>query len=224
MRALLLVFVAASAGCLRSTQFQCATDADCGANGVCEAVKFCSFPDDACGGRRFGDSAGPYANQCTTASSMMPDAGNQMGSDSSTPPTDGSQSVGCPAGYNVVGTLPHKYKVLTVPNDWQTQVTACNATSPSSAYLFIPDDATELAAIDAIAGAQYWVGIDDLQTVNTFVNVKNLPQTFLPWDTGAGEPNNGPPPEQCVDAHKANNLIYTDKCSNKYPAVCECDP
>lgn len=227
MRAVILVTVIASAGCLRSTQFQCATNADCGANGTCEAVKFCSFPDPACGGNRFSDTAGPYANQCTS-NANMPDAGTGSGSDSGGGSDSGmtdAGSTGCPSGYDVVGTLPHKYKVIPGAQDWQTQVAACHATSVS-AYLIIPDDATELMAIDALTTTPgtYWIGVGDAATEGTYLNIKNMPQMFLPWDTAAGEPNNGPPEEDCVDAHKANNFFYTDKCSIKMAAVCECEP
>jgi hypothetical protein len=212
---LLLVF---AAGCLRSTQFQCATDADCGGGGVCEAVKFCSFADSSCDGRRFGDSAGPYSNECTSAANM-PDAGT--GSDSgSGGGSDSGGSVGCPAGYDVVGTLPHKYKVIMMTAAWMNQRDMCAATS-SAAYLAIPDDVAELTALDALA-TDYWIGIDDTLTEGTYLTVKGAPAPTLPWATG--EPNNGPPEEDCVSARSATNQIATDRCSDKRRAICECEP
>jgi hypothetical protein len=54
-------------GCLRSTAYTCETDGDCvfQGQGVCEDVGYCSFADDGCAsGRRFGEGAGPYADQC----------------------------------------------------------------------------------------------------------------------------------------------------------------
>jgi WD40-like Beta Propeller Repeat len=49
--------------CIRSGAFPCAADVECGPGGVCESVGFCSFADPACG-RRFGEAAGPFSNEC----------------------------------------------------------------------------------------------------------------------------------------------------------------
>ena len=63
-------------GCLPREQ-RCATDADCGPNGVCEGVGFCSFTDSSCtSGRRFGDLSGSYSQSCVGDQSM-PDGGNR---------------------------------------------------------------------------------------------------------------------------------------------------
>jgi hypothetical protein len=57
----------ALAGCLRTTEFRCAEDAQCGP-GVCEPVGYCSFDDPSCpGGRRFGGLSGAYSDQCLAA-------------------------------------------------------------------------------------------------------------------------------------------------------------
>jgi hypothetical protein len=59
------ILAIALAGCLRETTFECRTNTDCGAGARCEAVGFCSLPDDTCPtGFRFDDSAGPFADQC----------------------------------------------------------------------------------------------------------------------------------------------------------------
>jgi hypothetical protein len=61
----MLVIACALGGCLRKTEFACATDAECAPAGVCEAVRFCSFADTSCtSGRRFGTYSGDYADQC----------------------------------------------------------------------------------------------------------------------------------------------------------------
>ena len=66
MRAAWLVIVVAVGGCLRQTEFQCASDSEC-AGGSCStapnSVMYCSFSDPQCG-ERFGSQAGAYANQC----------------------------------------------------------------------------------------------------------------------------------------------------------------
>lgn len=62
---------AASTGCLRSTQYQCNTSAQCTSDGVqgrCETGGLCSFPDSRCeSGYRFGELAGAQSNQCVGA-------------------------------------------------------------------------------------------------------------------------------------------------------------
>jgi hypothetical protein len=57
--------IVCATGCLRTTQYRCATDTECGGGGTCESVGYCSFTDSSCAdGRRFGDLSGPYANTC----------------------------------------------------------------------------------------------------------------------------------------------------------------
>lgn len=51
--------------------FGCQESTQCGDGGVCEAVGYCSFPDDDCAsGRRFGELAGDFAGMC-----VLPDDG-----------------------------------------------------------------------------------------------------------------------------------------------------
>jgi hypothetical protein len=69
MRIILILIVAASAaGCLRTTQFHCGSNADCvkaGAQGTCESIGYCSFLDPSCAsGQRFGDLSGQYSQTC----------------------------------------------------------------------------------------------------------------------------------------------------------------
>ena len=66
MRHLLVLVLAISPlACLRSTQFTCASTAECGTDGVCEANSFCSFTDATCPmGRRYGELSGPFAGKC----------------------------------------------------------------------------------------------------------------------------------------------------------------
>lgn len=58
----------AASGCVRAGDFHCSSDADCvlgGAQGRCEVVTYCSFPDSDCaGGNRFGSQSGAFANTC----------------------------------------------------------------------------------------------------------------------------------------------------------------
>jgi hypothetical protein len=222
-----IVFVAlAAGGCLRTTQFQCANDSACGAQGVCESTGFCSFVDSDCeSGRRYGDSAGTMAGQCTTGGT-----GSDGGTiDTPITPIDGmpdsTTSVGCPSGYNLVaGAGTHLYKIVTTTDPWDTQQAACRATT-LSANLFVPDDAAELMALDAVAGvASYWIGVSDTQTEGTWLALpNNTAQTYLPWATG--QPESGNPTEDCVAVNSATHQFSDERCGNtNLPAICECVP
>ena len=209
-----LILLAITTGCLRQTQFHCETSDQCGAGGTCESVGYCSFLDADCG-HRFGPQAGTYANTCVGATDGGVDAKHDA-------PVDSSNH--CAGGYNAIsnGTAGHRYKLITTTDTWQVQHDAC--LGPFS-YLAIPDDATELAALDALAGsiALYWVGVDDIATEGTFLTVKNVPATFLPWQPPA--PDDAPPGEDCVEAITAVAMFNDDRCNNtQLAAICECDP
>lgn len=202
------------AGCLRATEYKCTTSDQCGAGGTCQASGYCSFADSSCG-QRYGAEAGPYANQCVGTS-----GGLDAGTDSAT--SDAANH--CPGSFAPIagGTPGHRYKAIATANNWQLQVNACLAES-TFAYLAIPDDAGELAALDTLAGASatYWVGIDDLMTEGTFLTVKNAPATFLPWDPPA--PDDAGPGEDCVEAITATAKFNDQRCTTQLPAICECE-
>ncbi|HEY5923923.1 MAG TPA: C-type lectin domain-containing protein [Kofleriaceae bacterium] len=214
---LLLVLIAGTAGCLRTTEFRCATSADCaGTGGVCEVTKYCSFADTDCpNGQRYGDYAGTYSNKCVGELPMID--GGMDDSLIDTPPG------GCPTTYATLPNAgPNVYKLTTGSAQWATQRDRCAA---DNAYLAIPDGMAELQAITtAGAAAKTWVGISDIQTEGTYRTVKNMPATYLPWNTGAGEPDDTMGGQDCVSAQMANPLIQTDKCGDTLPAVCECEP
>lgn len=211
--------LATSASCLRKTEFRCDTSTECGAGLTCESTGYCSFADSEC--QRYSESAGPLAGQCVGSTNT--DAGVDIDGAVS---TDGAMPdgpvAGCPAGYEEVGALPHRYRFLMNVENWETHRGACAATS-SSAYLAIPDDADELMQLAARAGGTFWVGVQDMDTEGTYVTVRNTPQTFLPW--AGGEPNNGGPGEgsDCVAANN-NSQFLDERCNTKYRAVCECEP
>jgi len=215
----LILVTAISAGCLRQTEFRCDTNAECGAAGRCEAEGFCSFFDGACSGtqQRFGESAGTFANQCVGGGG----SGDDGGVDS--PGTNDDGPAGCPSGYDPLAGAPgHLYKRVIVGDNWSGQHNSCVATAPGRAYLAIPDDAAELQALFTLAGvATSWVGINDLQTENTFVNVKGVPQIFLPW--ASGEPDDTQGGQDCVAAVSATQIV-TEKCNTVFAAICECEP
>ena len=219
MRALLLLV--ATTGCLRTTQFKCAQDSDCGAGGTCQpTTKYCSIADPTCGGQRYVDSAGPLANQCV---------GGGIGDGGIDAPIDGRMIDGgggghCPGAYMPITGQTHVYQLVTMAKNWSQQKTFCAATAPNFAYLAIPDDLTELTALDTLAGANpdYWVGISiDPNNNNNWLNVKGVMQMFLPWLNGAPSPGGN---RTCVEGITASAKIDNIACNTQLPAICECEP
>lgn len=214
------LLVAITTGCLRNTAFKCESDADCGASGACEAIGYCSFPNTACAdsGRSFSDSAGQnLPGTCVPAGDRPgPDAGVDAA-------IDGTIGATCPADYAAIAGSPHVYKrILAVT--WDEARIACKATS-MSAYLAVPDDATELLDLDTIAmTVPFWIGIDDVAQLHVFVTQKGVAAVFLPW-APPGVPDDGNPgkPRRCVNA-VSTTQIATDECNKSHVAVCECEP
>jgi hypothetical protein len=227
LRATLILFACgALAGCLRSTQFQCENDSACGAGGKCEASRFCSFADPGCAsGRVYGDSAGANAGKCTDENMQQVDAAVDS-------PTlidaRGDGPSNCPQDFTMLANAgPHVYKAITTADTWTAQQAACRQLSNNQAYLSVPDNIGELTATDALTGVgpSYWVGISDIQQEGVYKRVyDNAVQGYLPWDAAAGEPDDTMGGQDCVDSHTALHKIYTDKCTDQMPAVCECDP
>jgi hypothetical protein len=235
MRALAMcaVIAWASAGCLRSPEFRCQSDGECGPAGVCEPIGYCSSPNAACAGtgRSFGDSAGGLSNTCVPAGNPgpAPDAGVRIDAgvaidaaiDASVPidaAIDAAPVVPCP-GYAPIGGSLHLYKVFN-GDSWDRATRDCKLTG-TTAYLAIPDDAGELADIVSLATtSDVWVGIDDKQQNGTFVTQKGVVATFLPWDEGQPDQGGG---KDCVKT-VSSTKIATERCGNGRAVVCECEP
>lgn len=210
-------------GCLRSTEFHCSDSTQC-AGGTCQSVGFCSFEDSGCpSGQRFGESAGSYAGQCTDGSGPD-DAGMDMALDDAMVDAPDMMVMMCPASYAAVTGAPANrvYRLINTSANWDAQRAAC-AADGANAYLAIPDDATELMAINTLAPANvdYWIGVNDLMTEGTYVNVKGAAQTFLPWDNG--QPNNINNAD-CVEVHQNNRTWNDTTCmTTQSRAICECE-
>jgi hypothetical protein len=216
----------ATTGCLRSTEYQCSTNAACGANGQCETTGYCSILDSECAsGRRYSASAGQLAGGCVDDGSNPPADGGPIDMALTDAMPDTPAAVICPNGYVTLpgGQSGHMYRVVTTTASWSAQHAACQATS-ANAYLAIPDDANELAAMSTANGltANYWVGVSDIATENQWVTVKNTPQTFLPWTTGAPDDQN--PGEDCVEVIPALDQFNDARCNQNKRAICECSP
>jgi hypothetical protein len=227
MRAMLILFVLANAGCLRKTEFQCSDDNACGATGRCETTGYCSFIDNDCSsGRRYDNSAGTYAGQCTGGGTIG-DGGTVDSPPNATDggTTDTPSTAGCPAGYAALtgAQAGHLYKLLVIAENWATQEAACQATSASS-HLAVPDDLAELTALDALAASNYWLGITDAAVEGTWRNVLGATQTFLPWQPPAPDNAGGGQGEDCVEGLPTTHTINDRRCQDKLPTVCECVP
>jgi hypothetical protein len=98
--------------------------------------------------------------------------------------------------------------------------TACTAEG-ANVYLAIPDNMTELSALVTLAGADFWVGIDDITVEGAYKTVHGTTPTFLPW--APGEPDNGGN-QDCVEALAASTKLATLQCNTARIAVCECEP
>ncbi|MFN0249804.1 MAG: C-type lectin domain-containing protein [Kofleriaceae bacterium] len=207
-----MLVVAALGGCLRSTEFPCSDSTQCG-GGVCQPVGYCSFDDSGCpSGQRFGESAGTYAGQCVVGG--VNDAGVVDA------PVDTAAL--CPSSYAAVagGPTNRVYRAINVPATWGAQRTAC-AADGANAYLAIPDDAAELMAIDTLVNVgDYWIGVNDVATEGTYLNVKDEVQAFLPWD--ADQPNNTNNSD-CVEVDENNQMWNDTMCGTAQPAICECE-
>lgn len=219
-----IVLVASSAACLRKTEYHCSGNDQCTgqAGGTCEGSTYCSFTDATCdSGRRYGEFAGELANQCVGDQNPLIDSGidGRM--------IDAPQQSGCKAGYvAITGGGTHLYKAIGTAATWTTQRDAC-AADGTNVYLAIPNDVGELGGITTASGAALtWVGIDDITTEGAYVTVRGPAATYLPWDTGNNEPDNGGPAggQDCVSALMTSPLIQTDACGASAQAVCECEP
>jgi hypothetical protein len=110
----------------------------------------------------------------------------------------------------------HLYFKGTSTVAWLAAATGCRA--HQRAFLAVPDDAAELAALQALAAGTFWVGISDRLTEGTFVAETGGAPTFLSWKNG--EPD-AVGDQDCVEA--TATTISTDDCTGSRLFVCECE-
>jgi len=224
-RIFVFVAMATSAGCLKSTNFQCDTSAQCGAGGQCEGDGFCSFPSSSCAsGRAYGDNSGPNSGECVGGT----------GGDGGTEPVPGDMGgseplpSNCPAtGYDVLpnsGPRGRKYKLLDTPATWPTHRDFCAATDGT--FMAFPDGTNlanaqlELAALRVLAGDGAWVGVNDLTTEGSYRTSLNqaVSASTAGLITTMGNPN-------ATDCLVINTTTLDDAdCTTARKAVCECVP
>jgi len=225
MRSLLLFLaIASSAGCLRSTNFQCANDGECGAGGKCEGDKFCSFADSACaGGRRYGDNSGPNSGDCVGGGGPDMDNTGQEMMGGEPPP------MGCGANFVTLassGPRGHKYLVINTTGTWQVQRDACSA---MNSWLAFPDGANatdaqmELVAVNTAVGGNGlgWMGVNDILQegqYRTSLNTATSAVTNMLMNVGGGGSNG----KDCLASNAAD--MTDEDCDTLRKAVCECMP
>jgi hypothetical protein len=201
-----------------------------GTGGTCEITGFCSFSDSGCTeGRRYGDLAGKFSGPCVGDIPIDIDGGVDDA------PGDGTVADvpvnTCPTSYLAISGQTNRYRVIANQAAYATQKAAC-AADGANTYLAIPDNQTELTALLTAAGANAWVGIDDLANDDSYVTVKGaaFSSASLLWDSGSGEPNDNPVgggpagSGDCVAGFTSSQRLADDRCTNTRAAVCECDP
>lgn len=194
--------VCALVGCLRTTGYKCTSNEQCGTNGVCESVGYCSFPDSGCpSGRKFGDLAGDSAGRCV----------GTTGIDAAVDTPIDMMVVSCPAGYTA--SRAPSYRLVTMPDDWLAAEQDCE-NDGTGTHLAIFSDMAEYGVIDALTNANIWVGASDRTTEATWL-----------WVTGAaavdlGMGNNS----DCARYAGGGEGGLTDQsCDQALAYVCECD-
>lgn len=221
---LLIIAITASAGCLRSTTFQCENSAQCGSEGVCEPDRYCSFPSSDCASMRaYGDNSGPNSGECVGGGSGS-EAGMEM-------PLPGSEPVpmGCPGDFAALAAGSegnHRYKAFPAAT-WAAHRTTCSNLGTFIAY---PEGATQAAAqaeldgLRALSGDGTWLGINDITVEGAYVRtLDNMPvsaNTAALFNIGGnqGEKNS----QDCLIID--NTTIDDALCGDSRKAVCECVP
>jgi hypothetical protein len=169
----------------------------------------------ACGG-----DDGHSCSTCLFDAALILDATSDSPTTSDAPVTSG-----CPVSFMAIagGQGTHRYRLINATDEWSLQMGTCAAMS-DSAYLAVPDDAAELAAIATLSAASAsWVGISDTATEAAYLTVLGGAATYLPWDINQPD-DAGPQGEDCVMIQTSSSKLRDEKCNTKFRAVCECEP
>jgi hypothetical protein len=213
-----------TAGCLKKSAFNCADDTACGTGGVCEPdTGFCSVSSAGCdSGRVYSDTAGNgLAGQCVGGGTPNDGPNDPDGTPNDGTPPDVPTGPRCDGYADLAGaTAGHKYLFLTTPRNYSNSHNlGCLAVA--GAYLAIPNDPGELAAYETLtAGADAWVGFDDITTEDSFQDIFNNP--FNPATPGITIVDNKMQ-EDCA-LMISGTSVDISSCNTNAPAVCECEP
>jgi hypothetical protein len=186
------------AACRVEGTFACERDEQCGADGRCEPLGACSFPDPGCAdGRRFDELAtAPLAGTCVDV------------------------ALACPAGYTAaISGIGSRYRPVLEPVDWVTAQSRC-AADGAGTHLVVIESAAERDGLAGVLREDVWIGYSDRRIEGTFEWVTGSRSEFTAF--GGGQPNGGAD-EDCVQ-QKAQQQTWADEdCDLAFPYICECD-
>ena len=134
----------------------------------------------------------------------------------------------CPAGYVQLSmSHPHRYKVVDTLVTWATARDACAA---EGAYLAIPDNDEEAAAI--AVHDEGWIGLTDVAAEGMWVTVRGQFAPYLSW--APGEPDDDtteePTGQDCANLYGTMGTDFArfddTYCTmvRVHAYVCECEP
>jgi hypothetical protein len=193
-----VIAVLVLAACRIQDPFPCTLDEHCGSSGVCEAVGYCSFPDEACPyERRYDDLAGDdLGGQCV--------------------------DLGCSAGY--VATIPGSrslYRVVDQPVPWLDAQNDC-ANDGTGTHLVVIGSEPERSGVVGLIQDGVWIGFSDRAGEGTFRWVTRAASTFTAWANGQPDDSNGN--EDCTEQKRTMGATWSDQpCTELLAYVCECD-
>jgi hypothetical protein len=188
----------ALAACRIEDPFSCALDEHCGANGRCEPVGYCSFPDAACaGGRSYDELAGDdLAGTCVSLES-------------------------CPATY--ASTIPgtsSRYRVVGQGTAWTAAQDDC-ADDGSGTHLAVIGSEAERTGLAALLNGGFWIGFSDRVAEGTFRWVTREASQFTAWTSGQPDDLDGT--EDCVEQRRNGSTWQDQSCADLIAYICECD-
>lgn len=120
-------------------------------------------------------------------------------------------------GYTVDAATGGYYRISAVAKKWTDAQAECKADVTDATHLIVLSNAAEVTFVSSHLG---WVGLSDIATEGTFVNVTGETPDERPFANG--QPDNGGGNENCVQMNNPGKLD-DDQCGNTHKFVCECD-
>ncbi len=112
----------------------------------------------------------------------------------------------------------HCYILVLGGRNWSEANTACAGFGPTS-HLVTVTSAQEMALVDSVYGNfEVWAGGNDIAAEGTWTWTTGEPMTYLHWD--GGEPNNDNGGEDCM-VLRTNTEWNDGPCTNKFSIICE---
>ena len=127
--------------------------------------------------------------------------------------------VGCPLDFQPIsgGQTAHRYKAIQLAQAFGDLASTC---ALQGSYLAIPNSATELQAVaNLLVGDEIWVGVDDIVTETTFLDVLNNP--YDPVAVVGLSITGNKPDDDCIATR--GDALDANPCGIQTTGVCECD-